>query len=251
MINLKDNVFNRKEKILTFKMSSMMDEIEEDVLDKEAQDNLITVNGPKTDDEFGNGRETNTSDEDVDAEICHPEGGDYPSTEYSTHSFVIQRILLASKVTDSSQRHNLFKPGASSFKRSLILSLMEARRILYQRTSCKNYGYPRKNIPTRTNWLDKSVGDITVIERCKIPFMINKYKDEIMFDTSDMDACHILLGRSWAYDVNATHKGKENTYTFHHDGVKMVLVPLSDVTTLIFQVQRNVRQKGQQMLKLK
>ncbi|GKD71699.1 hypothetical protein Tco_1325789, partial [Tanacetum coccineum] len=44
----------------------------------------------------------------------------------------------------------------------------------------------------------------------------------------DMDACHILLARPWAYDVNATHKGKENTYTFHHDDVKMVLVPLSD-----------------------
>nr|GEU83743.1 hypothetical protein CTI12_AA197270 [Tanacetum cinerariifolium] len=86
------------------------------------------VNLTLMDDEFGNGRETNTSDEDVDAEICHPEGGDYPSTEYSTHSFVIQRILLASK----------------------------------------------------------------------------------------------------EYDVNATHKGKEDTYTFHHDGVKMVLVPLSD-----------------------
>ncbi|GKE87774.1 hypothetical protein Tco_1565249, partial [Tanacetum coccineum] len=83
------------------------------------------VNLTLRDDEFGNGGETNNSDEDVDAEICHPEGGDYPSTEYAAHSFVIQR-------------------------------------------------------------------------------------------------------RPWVYDVNATHKGKENTYTFHHDGVKMVLVPLSN-----------------------
>nr|GEU53316.1 bZIP transcription factor 60 [Tanacetum cinerariifolium] len=61
------------------------------------------VNLTLRDDEFGNGGETNTSDEDVDAEICHPEGGDYPSREYSAHSFVIQCILLASKGTDSSQ----------------------------------------------------------------------------------------------------------------------------------------------------
>ena len=81
--------------------------------------------------------------------------------------------------------------------------------------------------PYKVGWI-KSVGDIKVTERCKIPFTIGKYKDEIMFDIADMDACHILLGRPWAYDVNATHKGKENTYTFHHDGVKMVLVPLSD-----------------------
>ncbi|GJV32336.1 RPM1-interacting protein 4 [Tanacetum coccineum] len=45
-------------------------------------------------------------------------------------------------------------------------------------------------------------------------------------NTSDEDVDAEI--RPWAYNVNATHKGKENTYTFHHDGVKMVLMPLSD-----------------------
>ncbi|GKD20059.1 hypothetical protein Tco_1221762, partial [Tanacetum coccineum] len=45
------------------------------------------VNLTLRDDEFSNGGETNNSHEDVDAEICHPKGGDYASTEHSAHSF--------------------------------------------------------------------------------------------------------------------------------------------------------------------
>ncbi|GJS77030.1 hypothetical protein Tco_0726911 [Tanacetum coccineum] len=48
MIILKDSVFNRTEKTLMLKMSLRMDGMEEGVLVKEAQENLITVNGPKT-----------------------------------------------------------------------------------------------------------------------------------------------------------------------------------------------------------
>lgn len=169
-------------------------------------------------------------DEDDDAEICHPEGGDYATKEYPAHSFVIQRILLASKVTDSSQRHSLFKTRCIIFQKifDVIIDNGSTENIvsrdIVQRLRLPTEKHPN---PYKVGWI-KSVGDIKVTERCKIPFTIGKYKDEIMFDIADMDACHILLGRPWAYDVNATHKGKENTYTFHHDGVKMVLVPLTD-----------------------
>lgn len=30
----------------------------------------------------------------------------------------------------------------------------------------------------------------------------------------DMNACHILLGRPWQCDVDATHRGWQNVYTF-------------------------------------
>ncbi|PWA44345.1 hypothetical protein CTI12_AA527210 [Artemisia annua] len=43
-------------------------------------------------DEFDNGEGTDNKDED-DVEICHLEGGDYATKEYTAHSFVIQRIL--------------------------------------------------------------------------------------------------------------------------------------------------------------
>nr|GEW34714.1 hypothetical protein [Tanacetum cinerariifolium]GEW35971.1 hypothetical protein [Tanacetum cinerariifolium] len=310
MVDLKNNMLRNTimvVKILMLKTSSRMDGMEEDVLDIEAQDNLITVKGPKTvdlvasklkggaqswwknmqlirehkgklpiiswermdyvevytaefhqlssrndlsetesqqvtwanggkvnltlkDDEFGNGGETNTSDEDVDAEMCHPEGGDYPSTEYSAHSFVVQHIFLASKVTDSSQRHNLFKTRCIIFQKvfNVIIDNRSTENII-SRDIVQRLRLPTEKQlnPYRVGWI-KSVCDMKVTEWCKIPFMSGKYKDEIMLDIADMDACHILLGRPWAYGVNATHKGKENTYTFYHDGVKMVLVPLSD-----------------------
>ncbi|GKF07754.1 reverse transcriptase domain-containing protein, partial [Tanacetum coccineum] len=69
----------------------------------------------------------------------------------------------------------------------------------------------------------KSVGEINVTERCKVPFTIGKYKEEVI---CDMDACHVLLGRPWEFDVNATRKGKYNTYSFRLNGVKKILVPL-------------------------
>ena len=40
-----------------------------------------------------------------------------------------------------------------------------------------------------------------------------------------MDACHILLGRSWQYDRHAKHDGFRNTYTLKKDGVNITLAP--------------------------
>lgn len=34
-----------------------------------------------------------------------------------------------------------------------------------------------------------------VIERCKVPFSINKIKDEVYCDIAGMDACQLLFGR--------------------------------------------------------
>ena len=42
-----------------------------------------------------------------------------------------------------------------------------------------------------------------------------------------MNKCHILLGRPWQHDVNATHKGKENMYMFTWRGKRVVMRPIS------------------------
>nr|GEV27616.1 reverse transcriptase domain-containing protein [Tanacetum cinerariifolium] len=59
-----------------------------------------------------------------------------------------------------------------------------------------------------------------------VPFTIGKYKDGVVCDIVEMDVCHILLGRPCEFDVNATHEGKDNTYSFQVNGVKQILVPL-------------------------
>ena len=40
---------------------------------------------------------------------------------------------------------------------------------------------------------------VQVIETCKVPLSIGRhYRDEVVCDVIDMDACHIFLGRPWA-----------------------------------------------------
>lgn len=41
-----------------------------------------------------------------------------------------------------------------------------------------------------------------------------------------MDACHLLLGWPWQFDVNATHRGRDNNYYFEWKGRKIALLPL-------------------------
>ncbi|KAG8642514.1 hypothetical protein MANES_12G091951v8 [Manihot esculenta] len=40
-----------------------------------------------------------------------------------------------------------------------------------------------------------------------------------------MDCCGILLGRLWQFDVDALHKGKENSYMFTWNQKKITILP--------------------------
>lgn len=64
-----------------------------------------------------------------------------------------------------------------------------------------------------------------VLFQCKIPFSIGKYRDTILFDVADMNVHQLLLGRPWLFDVDATHRGRANTYTFVKDSREFVLGP--------------------------
>ena len=79
--------------------------------------------------------------------------------------------------------------------------------------------------PYKIAWIKKGL-KVQVLEVCKVPLPIKKYyKDEIICDMVDMDACHILLGRPWHYDVDATYKGRDNTFIFWWFDKKIVLMP--------------------------
>ncbi|KAK9083317.1 hypothetical protein Scep_029788 [Stephania cephalantha] len=43
-----------------------------------------------------------------------------------------------------------------------------------------------------------------------------------------MDACHLLLGRPWQFDMGVVHDGITNKYTLMFKGLKIVLVPAKD-----------------------
>ena len=56
--------------------------------------------------------------------------------------------------------------------------------------------------PYTIGWI-KATKKIEVKKRCKVPFSIGKYRDEVYYDVVDMDAYQLLFGRPWQYDLDA------------------------------------------------
>ena len=53
------------------------------------------------------------------------------------------------------------------------------------------------------------------------------YSDYADCDVVPMEACSLLLGRHWEYDIDARHHGRSNTYTFRHKDKNITLLPLT------------------------
>ncbi|XP_058002312.1 uncharacterized protein LOC110669705 [Hevea brasiliensis] len=45
-----------------------------------------------------------------------------------------------------------------------------------------------------------------------VPFSIEKYHDEVVYDVVPMVATHLLLGRPWEFDRSVVHNGKKNKF---------------------------------------
>ena len=75
-------------------------------------------------------------------------------------------------------------------------------------------------------WLNNS-GIVKVSAMIRLSFSIGDYHGEVDCDIAPMQACHLLLGRPWQFDVDLVHFGRSNKYTFIHNDKKVVLVPLS------------------------
>jgi hypothetical protein len=43
-----------------------------------------------------------------------------------------------------------------------------------------------------------------------------------------LSVCHLLLGSPWQFDLDATHNGRSNKYSFVHKGVHHVLKPMKE-----------------------
>ncbi|XP_074297555.1 uncharacterized protein LOC141628295 [Silene latifolia] len=83
--------------------------------------------------------------------------------------------------------------------------------------------------PYKLRWLNKGA-EVRVDKQFLVPFSIGKsYVDEALCDVLPMDACHLLLERTWEFDRDSVHHGKDNTYTFKFSSRKVILAPLPPV----------------------
>lgn len=69
---------------------------------------------------------------------------------------------------------------------------------------------------------------------------ISSYQDRLWCDVVNMDVAHILLGRSWLYDLDVSRFGKSKTYEFKFNGKKIVLKPAKPKSSVGSQKEGDV-----------
>ncbi|XP_023873831.1 uncharacterized protein LOC111986436 [Quercus suber] len=76
--------------------------------------------------------------------------------------------------------------------------------------------------PYKIGWVKKGT-ETLVTQQCRVTFSMGKcYVDKVVCDVVEMDACHLILGRPWQYDVDPTHRCKDNVYVLFKNGRKIV-----------------------------
>ncbi|XP_060190606.1 uncharacterized protein LOC132619854 [Lycium barbarum] len=99
--------------------------------------------------------------------------------------------------------------------------------------------------PYKLQWFNEC-GEMRVNKQAIIKFSIGKYEDEILCDVVPMQACHLLFGRPWKFDVDAQHSGRTNKYSFVVKGKKYILNPLTPYqVSEDYRVMRELREKYQ------
>ena len=84
--------------------------------------------------------------------------------------------------------------------------------------------------PYRLAWLKQS-SKIKVSCRALVSLSISTtYKDDIYYAIIPMNGYHILLGRSWQFDRNVVHNGKNNTHSFYFENQKITLLRSKELT---------------------
>ncbi|XP_034888842.1 uncharacterized protein [Populus alba] len=156
-------------------------------------------------------------------------GGD--EGELLSHSLVVQQLLLTPKQEEPSQRHKIFRTRCTVNKRvcDIIIDSGSSEnivsKIMVTKLGLQTGKHP---YPYKIGWIKRG-NEVKITETCHIKFSIGKnYVDEVICDVVEMDACHIILGRPWQYDVDATYRGRDNVYVFMKGDLKVVLGPMKE-----------------------
>jgi hypothetical protein len=96
--------------------------------------------------------------------------------------------------------------------------------------------------PYHIQWLNDS-GKAKVTQTVWVHFSIGTYSDFADCDMVPMQACSLLSGHPWKYDIDALHHGRSNKYTFMHKRKKITLLPLNPAEIVKSDRERLVSDK--------
>ena len=146
-------------------------------------------------------------------------------------SCIVQRVFLTPKRgPELSTRHQVFRTNAlvNEVTAKVVIDTGSSENLV-SKDLVKKLKLPTEKHPQPygLRWIRKVEGAAdTVSEVCRVPIAIGKnYKDVVVCDVVMMDACQILLGRPWQYDIDIGFKGKSNTYEFWWKGRQIIIKP--------------------------
>ncbi|GAV84649.1 hypothetical protein CFOL_v3_28091 [Cephalotus follicularis] len=118
------------------------------------------------------------------------------------------------------QRENIFQSRCSIGDKicSMIIDSVSCANVA-STTLVTKLGLPTTSHlkPYKLQWLNDAK-QLKVTHQVLLSFAIGKhYNDEFLCDVIPMDACPLLLGRSWQIDRSAIRDGRKNTYTIKKD----------------------------------
>ena len=70
-------------------------------------------------------------------------------------------------------------------------------------------------------------GEVIVTKHVLIYYLIEKYKDEVLYDMVSMHTSYLLLRKPWQFNRKAIHNGLRNRYNLKKDGRICILALLS------------------------
>nr|GEU43207.1 putative nucleotidyltransferase, ribonuclease H [Tanacetum cinerariifolium] len=92
----------------------------------------------------------------------------------------------------------------------------------------KDFKLPPKprHSPYQIWWIKKGMAlKVTMI--CKVPLAIGKhYNSLVIYDVIDIETCHVLLGRTWQDDMDATHQVLKGIEDVMENAIPAVIKPL-------------------------
>jgi phage FluMu protein Com len=168
----------------------------------------------------GDYEEHSTTEEDCNYEVAEEDGEEMVC--------VVRRLLYTPAQAYESRCKRIFEGKCSVTIRvsKLVIDSCNCENLVSQ-SLVEHLKLKTQPHPALYNigWIKKGP-NMKITQQCYLPLSLGKtYRFDILCDVVEMDACHVLLGRPWQFDVDATHRGRDKMYVFSWNNKQIIVVP--------------------------